>query len=135
MYDPAKYKGPTVKQEKAHREAMDRYLTEMELRASEAICVGGGFWRAIFGWCFSFGWWNMLLWLIFSVRGIRVFGIRVSGPAAVGGVPLKILCLVHHGHFFSFPPSSPFTVVIKPLLGYETALWSFLLWRRVCLIA
>ncbi|CAD7971804.1 unnamed protein product [Amoebophrya sp. A25] len=37
LYDPAKYKGPTVKQEKAHREAMDRYLTEMEIRASEAI--------------------------------------------------------------------------------------------------
>ncbi len=39
LYDPAKYKGPTVKQEKAHREAMDRYLTEMEIRASEAIAV------------------------------------------------------------------------------------------------
>lgn len=39
IYDPAKYKGPTVKQEKAHREAMDRYLTEMEIRASEAIAV------------------------------------------------------------------------------------------------
>jgi len=35
--DPAKYKGPTAKQEAAFREAMDRYLTEMEIRASEAI--------------------------------------------------------------------------------------------------
>merc|ERR1712194_804667 len=37
VYDPAKYKGATVKQEKAHREAMDRFLSEMEVRASEAI--------------------------------------------------------------------------------------------------
>lgn len=37
LYDPAKYKGATVKQEKANREAMDRHLTEMEIRASEAI--------------------------------------------------------------------------------------------------
>jgi len=37
LHDPAKYKGPNPKQEQAFREAMDRYLTEMEVRASEAI--------------------------------------------------------------------------------------------------
>lgn len=37
IHDPAKYKGPNPKQEQAFREAMDRYLTEMEVRASEAI--------------------------------------------------------------------------------------------------
>jgi hypothetical protein len=35
--DPAKFTGPSMKQEAAYREAMDRYLTEMEIRASEAI--------------------------------------------------------------------------------------------------
>jgi len=39
FYDPAKYAGPTGKQESAMREAMDRYLTEMEIRASEAMTL------------------------------------------------------------------------------------------------